>query len=462
MNLREVDDRQLGRPRGRQGPRLTTTRPWRALLRILGATRENDRIVRNSLLLMTSSAVMGVFGFGFWLFVARLYSPGQVGAASSLISAVTLIAYLSLLGLDVTVVRFVTKFSHWDAFVSACVGIIAVVAFALSAIYVEYVPHYAPQLSFVSDNILFAAGFCIICVFAAVNLFTDSVFVASRRPEFNLLADGIIQGVFKLASPFALVAVGAYGILLATGVGYAMATVASFFFMWRVLSLRLAWPRNRSVLRHLGGFSLSAYVANVLDIVPVLLLPLIALHSLGEEQAGFYFIAFQITSLVNAVAYAVGQATFSEGSHDDSNVMPLVRKSAWFLVMLLVPMVAVLVVSSGWLLGVIGAEYADQGGEVLRFLLLGCLAVGISTISIQVLKLGGLTKRWILANAVACVVTLGFAQTFASRGLVWLAWAWILGNLTVPVVALMPFVLRKIRPEAQDNRVTGRATHGEL
>jgi O-antigen/teichoic acid export membrane protein len=443
VSFLDIEERQPERARGRPRRHSTAARPWTVLLRV-GDDR-HDRIVRNSLLLMIASGLMGVFGFLFWLVVARLYSPAQVGAASSLISAVNLIAYLSLAGLDVTVVRFMAKMPNPAELVTACVGIVTVTAAVISAAYVKYVPLYAPELAFVSGSIWLAAGFCIICVFASLNLFTDSVFLAARRPEFNLWADGIIQGVFKVASPFVLLSLGAYGILSATGVGYAMATIASLFFMRRALSLRCTWPRNQAVYRRLRGFSLSAYVANVLNIAPLLLLPLIALHSLGEAQAGFYFIAFQIANLVNAISYGIAEATFSEGSHNDANVMALVRKSARMLAMMLIPTVAVLTIGSRWVLQVIGAEYAQQGSDVLRLLLLGCLAVGLSAMSTQLLRLGGLMMCWIGANAVACVVTLGFAQVFALRGLMWLAWAWILGHLCAAAVGLLLFVLRRTR-----------------
>ena len=65
-----------------------------------------DRLVRSSFFLMATMATMALLGFGFSLVVTRLYRPEQVGAGTSLISATSLIAYLSLFGLNVTVVRW--------------------------------------------------------------------------------------------------------------------------------------------------------------------------------------------------------------------------------------------------------------------------------------------------------------------------------------------------------------------
>jgi O-antigen/teichoic acid export membrane protein len=417
-------------------------RSWRDRISLRG---QDDKIMRNSILLMACSAAMGLFGFAFWLIVARLYDPEQIGTASSLISAIILISYLSLIGLDVTVVRFAGKFADRNAVTTTAMTLIIVVSLVLSVLYAQYAPAYAPELAFVRDDIWFKLAFYAICVLAAVNLFSDSVFLAALRPEFNLYTDGFIQGVFKIAAPFALVGMGAAGIVMATGIGYAMSVIAGLVFMWRWLSMRPAWQRRQSDLHRFWGFSGSAYVANVLNTAPLMLLPIIALHGLGAEQAGYYFIAFQIANLVNAVSYAVAQAAFSEASQETKNVMPLIKKSARIMFGVLVPVILVSIILGDWILRIIGSEYASNATGVLRLLLLGCLAVAANSMSAYVLKLANRMSTWIVANAIGCVVILGFAQVFVSQGLEWVAFAWILGNAAAAIVGLAPFVFRRNR-----------------
>ncbi len=165
-----------------------------------------------------------------------------------------------------------------------------------------------------------------------------------------------------------------------------------------------------------------------------MLLPIIALHGLGAEQAGYYFIAFQIANLVNAVSYAVAQAAFSEASQETKNVMPLIKKSARIMFGVLVPVILVSIILGDWILRIIGSEYAANAASVLRLLLLGCIAVAANSMSAYVLKLANRMSRWIVANAIGCVVILGFAQVFVSKGLEWVAFAWILGNAAAAIV----------------------------
>ena len=51
-----------------------------------------------------------------------------------------------------------------------------------------------------------------------------------------MLADGIIHGAVKLALPVLFVAVGAYGMFLASGLAAAAAAVASVVFMVRAVA----------------------------------------------------------------------------------------------------------------------------------------------------------------------------------------------------------------------------------
>ena len=65
-----------------------------------------NTLFRNSFYLMLATAVMAGFGFFFWLIVARMFSTANIGLATTLISVMNMIAMLSLVGFDVTFVRF--------------------------------------------------------------------------------------------------------------------------------------------------------------------------------------------------------------------------------------------------------------------------------------------------------------------------------------------------------------------
>jgi len=64
---------------------------------------------------MFSSLTSAGSGFFFWLIAARFYSTADIGLASAIISAMGLIAMLSLLSFDISLVRFLPKYSSVEA-----------------------------------------------------------------------------------------------------------------------------------------------------------------------------------------------------------------------------------------------------------------------------------------------------------------------------------------------------------
>ena len=75
----------------------------------------SDPLFKNAYFLMFSSLTSAGSGFFFWLIAARFYSTADIGLASAIISAMGLIAMLSLLSFDISLVRFLPKCSSVEA-----------------------------------------------------------------------------------------------------------------------------------------------------------------------------------------------------------------------------------------------------------------------------------------------------------------------------------------------------------
>src|SRR3984957_8460873 len=190
-----------------------------------------DHMVRNSLYLILSSGLQAALGFAFWIITARLFSPADVGKASSLISATTVIAYLALLGLNSTLVRHLPTAPDRSALITAGLVLVAACGAAIGLIYVLLIPVLAPRLAFVQHQPALAAGFVLLTAAAAVNLITDSVFVASRKAAYSALTAGGVGGIAKVVSVLLLAGTGSYGLFCASVGGFAAAALASLVLM---------------------------------------------------------------------------------------------------------------------------------------------------------------------------------------------------------------------------------------
>ncbi|MDT7679530.1 MAG: hypothetical protein QOD82_7432 [Pseudonocardiales bacterium] len=394
---------------------------------------------------MASTATTAGLGFLFWVVVARFYSPEQVGLATSLMSAISLISYLSLFGLNSTLIRFPAPGPARNAQLTQSMALVTTASGLVAAAYLVGLPLYGEELVFVRDHLPLAAVFVLICACAAVNLLTDSVFIGARVPQYNALVDGLIQGLAKLALPVPLVVLGSVGIVGSTGGGYAVAVLASLFLMYRRLGFRFDFRSRGTRLREQLRFSVASYVTSLLNLLPQLAIPLIVLHELGAAAAGYYYVAFQIASLLNAVSFSVGEALFAEGSHDPSRIGVLLRRTAAIIAGLMIPAAAVVAAGSGLILSLFGGSYATEARPLLMAFAAGGLAVALYTWANFALKLTRQMRQLVLNNVIYAVVSISLTVLWAPRGLVWVGLAWGAGNLASGVVALVAVLGRRRR-----------------
>lgn len=301
-----------------------------------------DQVARSSAYLLAATVTTAGLGFLFWVAAAHLFSPAQVGTATSLANAISLIAYFSLCGLNNTLVRFPAAPERRNAQITRAALVVFTVGCLLGTGYLLGLPWYGSRLLAVRADPVQAVSVVLFCALAAVNLLTDAVFIRERLAQYNTLVDGVLQGLAKLGLPFLLTGLGAFGLVTASGAGSVVAVLASFWFLRRRIGLRFQLTGGGTRLRERLGFSLATYLSSLLNLLPLLVLPLIVLQRLGSSAAAYYFVAFQVANLANAVSFAVSESMFAEISADESRFAPVLRRSAKLIALVQLPAAAVL------------------------------------------------------------------------------------------------------------------------
>jgi O-antigen/teichoic acid export membrane protein len=396
---------------------------------------QTDHLMRNSLLLVLSTAVQAGLGYAFWIVAARLFSTGNVGRASSLISATGLIAFLALLGLNSTFVRFLPIESKRNSLITAGLVLVALCGATFGLGYVLLTPLLAPKLAFVAHHPVLAVGFILLAAAAAVNLLTDSIFIAARKSGYNAFIDGGIGGIAKLVSCIILVGTGAYGLFCASAGGFAAAALASLVLMTKVVRWRPTLRSSREVLLPLLRFSGANYVGNMLNMLPTLVVPLIVLDRVGAEAAAYYFVAFQTVTLLYSGAAAVEQAFLAEGAYNGAVGRELRRRSLRLVMALCVPAWLVLSVAARWIMLAFGARYSLHAADALIVLASAAVPLAFMNWCLTLLRLAGKLRAIVLSNAVYVVAISGVAWIMAPRGLTAVCAAWPIGALLAMITA---------------------------
>lgn len=405
----------------------------------------NDPLMRNSLFIMLSTATMAGFGFFFWLLVAHLYTPAQVGVASTLVSSMNFIIYFSQLGFNSTFLRMLpaAEGRERDEHITAGLLLVGVFAGLAATVFVFSAPHFAPALGLLTDKPLHAVGFIVLTACASLNILSDSVYIAYRSAGYNLAFDGVLGSVVQLALPLAVVGLGTFGIYASQGLGALVAFSASL----ATLLLRFRFRpvlriRVRAVLTHLRG-AWGNYVGNLLNILPTVIVPIIVLNKLDATAAGFYYLSFTMASLLFTIAIAVSQSMLSESSYAGVQMRSLVARSSAFMLAVMVPASAVFVFAGPLLLRMFGKEYAT--GAVVALQIFGVTGpfVGAYILASVLLQILGWTRFRIATNALYAVVICGFAQVAGDHGLSWIAVAWLIGNGLTAVVIIVGLLRRR-------------------
>jgi colanic acid/amylovoran biosynthesis protein len=421
-----------------------------------------DPLVRNSMFLMANTATMALFGFTFWLLVAHFYPPRQVGVAATLISSMNAMANLSLLGFNTTFVRYLPRSRRRNAEINTGLTLVGGLALVLSVTYVVVAPLITPRLGLLSANHWVSLGFVLLTIGAGVNLVTDSIFIAYRSAKFNLLIDGLIGSSMQIILAVSLISLGSFGIYAAQGSAALAAMVCSIGFLIAKFGFK-ARPRvDRGVLADVMRYSSLNYAANLLNIVPTLVLPVIVLSALGPAAAGFYYLAFMMANLLFTIGFAVSQAMFAEGSYSERSLKQLALRAGALVGGIMVPASIVFAVVGPKVLSVFGSDYAAHSRDTLILLGIAGPIVGIYTLSSAMLQILHLSKVRVVANAIYAVVICGTAVALADRGIAWVAGAWLIGNAVAATFMLAAIAWHRLTTRAAADHTNVLPSRKEL
>lgn len=414
---------------------------------IVGFVR-TDPMLRSALYLILNSGIQAGLGFAFWIITARFFSTESVGLASSLISASNLIAFLGLLGMNTTFVRYLPMTSSWNSLITAGTSLVAVGSGFVALVYVLIMPVVSQPISFVAHSLPLAVGFVLLTAGAGVNQLTDSVFIAAGKSQFNALVDGVIGGGTKIALVLVLADAGAYGVFGAATGGFVAAAAASLLLMVKVLRWRPEFRSFIQVLKPVLSFSGTNYVSSILNLLPILIVPLIILDRIGASTEAYYFVSYQLATLLYQAVFSVEQSFLSEGAGANGLSKAVLMRSIRILLALCIPAFILVALFGHQLLALFGPKYASNTGITLIPLAAAVFPIAAGNWFTTVLRLT--TTRLgpiVWSTAVSGIVIIGMAWVLAPRGLVAVAMAWPVGASVGAVLVGVPAVraLRRSR-----------------
>lgn len=394
--------------------------------------KANQAILYNAMSLVGTTAVTSGLGFAYWWWAARRFSPGEVGLASAIISAMTLLGTFSIVGLDTLLIGELPRHRGKESsLISAALlfvaglGLILGIVFALAA----------PALS--NDFLILRTNFGNIGIFAigvgltALTLVFDQALIGLLRGGIQLWRNAF----FAAAKLVALFIAGAW-LAHTTGltiyatwvIGIALSLVALAFFA----GFKGELPRNNylphwGLLQKLRFQALKHHMLNLTLHAPSLILPILVTIMLSAETNAWFYVSWSIASIANIASSALTTSLYAASSEqpDTLSRKVLFTLSLSFVATLLAN--CVLLFAPTQVLSLFGHSYAQQAVWSLRILGLESFPFIIKTHYIAIRRIEGRVTHATLPAIAGGILELGLSALGAYLGgLTGLSLGWLL------------------------------------
>ncbi len=400
-------------------------------------------LYRNALYLILNAAITYLFGFLFWIVVARFYSETEVGFSSAIISAISLLSLLSLVGTNFSVIRFLPGTARPRELINSISTLVALVTMVTAAIFVIGADLWSPALSFVKNNAIFYLTFLVAAVLLTLSQLLDSVFIAKRRAQFVLCRSAIFSLVRIPLLALLVIYFHTFGVIAAWGIALGIALIISYFlFLPKVITgYRPGLMLNLGYFRDIQRYSGHSYLASLIAQAPGMILPLMVINLLGTESNAYFYIAWMIAHSLSAVSYSISQSLFAEGSISWRYMREKIGSSLKFTYLLLIPVVLILVIAGKWILLAFGLSYAANAVYLLSLLGLASLPRGIIHIYISFLRVKNSLKEIIIIQTLTAITILALSLLIMpAHGIIAVGYVWLGVHLIVAVALAIKLV----------------------
>jgi O-antigen/teichoic acid export membrane protein len=421
-----------------------------------------DPLHRNAIYLMGDSVITSALGFVFWVVAARFYAEGDVGMASTIISALGLLAIASTLGFSVGLIRFLpeSRGEEYSRIINSCFTLSGILALVLAVIFILGLDVWLPSLNFLKSDMLFVFVFMIFTLTWTFSILLNSLYISARRSEYVFIKNSMMASTLKLS----LLVILSY---LAVNL-----TFSNIYYSWAVAALLAVIfsaylfikktgssykPRislEKDSISPLMRYSAGNYIATFFYQIPLLVLPLMLTNILGTHITAFFYLTWMMANLLFIIPSAVGTSLLSEMSHEESRYEENIKKASKFITLLLIPGIILFLLVGDTLLLIFGSSYSANASFALKIFAISSIPLAINSVYITVKNAKKQVRYVILVNAATALSTLLVSYlVMGTYGLNGIAVTWLVCQSAVAVAILFNLMIKygKNNPKRSDN-----------
>lgn len=398
--------------------------------------------------LVTSTVLTAVLGVAYWALAARLYPPEVVGRDAALISFIMAMATFCQLNFNNSVLRLLPQVrTGLRRLVLNVYGAVVVLAVLSGALVVTLATKMSGRLQEALDERLLPTAVVVALVFWCIFTLQDDVATALARAWW-VPVENLAYSIAKLVLLLALTntALRSHGVVAAWFLPCFIVVPVVNFLLYRAARDRATGPigldlRNPRLRRYLysdlvGSTALQLSAAS---------LPLIVVALIGVTQNAYFYVAYMMVTTFDLVLHVLVASVTTEASRTPARVNELVRSTVLRVSLLLVPAMVAMLVLAPFLLRIYGPEYADEGTDVLRVLVLASLPRTVQFGFSAAARLRGDGNRLLVVQLANAVLLVTFISSLGAQyGLTGVGVGWLLAHALLGL-AVLPYVIKFVR-----------------
>ncbi len=368
--------------------------------------RRNQDLLRNAGSLAATTGITSAFGFGYWIYAARVFPPDAVGYGSAAISAMTLLGTIGMFGIGTMLIGELPRRPSRGALMMA--GIIA-----------SFIGSLILGAGFALVSLAFGSHFVEIAgTFGRMALFSFGVAITGAMLVFDDATIGLMRGGLQLNRNVAvsiakMMALPVCALILHDmfGVGIMLSWV--FGTVVSLLPVIVMIKRGGGSILHrpdwksfwqLGKVTLSHNWLNLAIATPVKLIPVLVVVVVSPSSNAAYYVASMLASFLFMVPMHLSTVLFAIASAAPEMISEKLRFVLRMSLILGVPGGLILGLSSHFVLSIFGSSYASLATGPL-WLLIACYIPGLpNTVYIAVCRATGRVNQAAIFLMVAAVV----------------------------------------------------------
>lgn len=419
--------------------------------KLLHELKSQRHLLANAGSMLGTTVVTSLLGVAFWWLAAHDFSKHSVGVAAAAVGAMTLLGFMSTLGLGTLLMGELPRLeSGHRSLINAALAISAPAGALVGILFAVIAPEVSSNFEPIAESWITVLAFATGVSLTALGLVLDQALIGLLRGSLQLRRNTVFAGVKLLA----LAPIAAFVSEASPAWIYSAWTVgiaASLFVMARFYRHRGNDPLRPDFgpLKEMRRAAASHHAFNVALQIPALAMPVLVVGLVSAEANASFYIAWMIAGLLAMVPISLATVLYPIGSRDKTRMTQGLKLTLAIAFSLGILANLILVPGAVPILEVFGSSYAEQGAATLHILVLGVFPLTFKTLYVSVhrvqRKLGSaLPIVWggTILELVGAVV-----GSKLGGGLTGIAWGWLVA-VYVEGIVMARDVLRAVRSPA--------------